>query len=340
MSRSLLDDNRFRLQFAGHETFPLRYGWLKKSYDAVIEAESPSKVGLRSIFTDESAIAYFGVGKNMVTSMRHWSLASGVLQITNDDELGASGSQIQPTELGQLIFEDEGDPYLERPASLWLLHWHLAATPMRATTWYWAFSELNEQTFTRDLLRARLARRCEELREDGRLKNSRISESTLKSDVLCFIRTYAAKGDAGRATQEDNLECPLTELGLVQPVDVGGAFQFRRGPKSTLPDEVFLFGLLCFWKKLYPTRREFSVEAITHEPGSPGRVFLLDEETVAERLARLADLTRGAVRWDESTGMRQVYAPDITKLDPLRYVIPLYRDGKARSSGKVGGHAA
>ncbi len=333
MSRSLLDDSRFRLQFAGHETFPLRYGWLKKSYDAVIAAER-GELDLRSIFTDESAIAYFGVGKNMVTSMRHWSLASGVLQIANDDELGSSGNYT-PTTLGRLLFEDAGDPYLERPASLWLLHWHLAATPGRASTWYWAFNELNEPTFTRDLLRLRLSRRCDELRKDGRLKNSRISESTLKSDVLCFIRTYSTKGDAGRATQEDNLECPLTELGLVQPVDVGAAFQFRRGPKSTLPDEVFLFGLLRFWQKLYSTRREFTVEAITHEPGSPGRVFLLDEETVAERLARLADLTRGAVRWDESTGMRQVYAPDLMKLDPLSYITPLYRDGKANSANKL-----
>ncbi|MDF2381833.1 DUF4007 family protein [Nostoc ellipsosporum NOK] len=339
MSRSLLDDSRFRLQFAGHDTFPLRYGWLKKSYDAIMAAIAAGETDLRSIFTDDAAIARFGVGKNMVTAMRHWSLASGILNPSSDEDLGSSGGH-QPTELGRLIFEEEGDPYLERPASLWLLHWHLAATPGRATTWYWAFNELNEPTFTRDLLRSRLARRCDELREDGRLKNSRISESTLKSDVLCFIRTYATKADAGRATQEDNLECPLTELGLVQPVDVGAAFQFRRGPKSTLPDEVFLYGLLRFWQKLYPTRREFTVEAITHEPGSPGRVFLLDEETVAERLARLADLTRGAVRWDESTGMRQVYAPDLTKLDPLRYITPLYRDSKGRASHKLEAQAA
>lgn len=340
MARSLLDDSRFRLQFAGHETFPLRYGWLKKSYDAVVAAEAADQTDMRSIFTDDSAIATFGVGKNMVTSMRHWSLAAGVLHVANDEDLGSSSGQIQPTELGRLIFDASGDPYLEHPASLWLLHWHLAATPTRATTWYWAFNELNEPTFTRDTVRARLVRRCDELREDGRLKTSRITESTLKSDVLCFIRTYATKADAGRATQEDALECPLTELGLVQPVDIGAAFQFRRGPKSTLPDEVFLYGLLRFWQKLYPTRREFTVEAVTHEPGSPGRVFLLDEETVAERLARLGDLTKGAVRWDESTGMRQVYAPDVMSIDPMSYIERIYRDAKPRMRLKSGVKAA
>ena len=330
MARSLLDDSRFRLQFAGHETFPLRYGWLKKSFDAVSAAEAAGKVDTRSIFTDDAAIANFGVGKNMVTSMRHWSLAAGVLTVSVDDDSSSSGGQLQPTPLGRLLFGELGDPYLERAASLWLLHWHLASTPGRATTWYWAFNELNEPTFTRDVVRTRLARRCDELRNDGRLKTARITELTLKSDVLCFIRTYAVKAD-GRSTQEDALECPLTELGLVQSVDVGSAFQFRRGPKSTLPDEVFLYGLLRFWRALYPTRREFSVEALTHEPGSPGRVFLLDEETVAERLARLSDLTRGAVRWDELTGMRQVYAADVMTLDPMIFAERLYRRGRTEA---------
>lgn len=330
MVRSLLDDDRFRLQFAGHETFPLRYGWLKKSYDAISRAEFDSKSSTRSIFNDEAAIAYFGVGKNMVASMRHWSLAANVLSVASADDIGSS---LKPTALGSMLFEQDGDPYLERQASIWLLHWHLTAAPGRATTWYWALNELNEPTFGRDLIRSRLARRCDELREAGRLKHSRITESTLKGDILCFIRMYAPKAESGRGTQEDSLESPMTELGLMQPVDNGASsFQFRRGPKSTLPDEVFLYGLLRFWQTLYPTRREFTVEAITHEPGSPGRVFLLDEESVSERLAKLSDLTKGAVRWDESTGMRQVYAPGVTSLDPLAYVGRLY----ASSSNAIG----
>lgn len=324
MPRSLLEDSRFRLQFAGHETFPLRYGWLKKAYDAIKEAEESGQRDTRTVFTDDSAIAYFGVGKNMVTSIRHWALASHVLYVPNDDDSSSAVGQVRRTALGRLIFESSGDPFLERSASLWLLHWHLAATPGRATTWYWAFNELNEPTFSRDVIRTRLVRRCDELREAGRLKHSRITESTLKGDVLCFIRSYAARPEAGRATHEDNLECPLTELGLVQPVDVGASFQFRRGPKSTLPDEVFLYGLVQFWETLFPSRREFSVESLTHEPGSPGRVFLLDEESVAERLARLADLTNGAIHWDESTGMRQVYAHDLAAADALGQIARLY----------------
>lgn len=319
MARSLLDEDKYKLQFAGHETFPLRCGWLNKAYDQVARVLVSEDGDTNSIFTDESAISLFGVGKNMVVSIRHWALAAGVIHMAEAEE-GARVGRLQPTAFGKMLLE-ECDPYLEHPASLWLIHWHLASRPARATTWYWAFNELNEPSIDRELVTDRLARRIAALRESGRMKESRITETTIRRDVECFVRTYLARPVSGRAVQEDNLESPLSELALLQPVGVGSAFRFRRGPKPTLSDEVFLYALLAFWRDLYPTRREFSVEAITHEPGGPGRVFLLDEDSVADRLASAADLTGGAIRWDESTGMRQVYAHDlhaIASLDLLR----------------------
>jgi len=56
-----------RISFSGHETFPLRFNWLKKGIDAA--AEDPE------IFNSDRAIAEFGVGKNMVRAIRHWGLA-------------------------------------------------------------------------------------------------------------------------------------------------------------------------------------------------------------------------------------------------------------------------
>ncbi len=324
MTRSLLDDEQYKLQFAGHETFPLRYGWLNKAYTQVLRAIKLQDADANDIFTDPNSIALFGVGKNMVVSIRHWALAANVLEFKEADGV----TRLAPTAFGDLLLGDS-DPYLENPASLWLIHWHLAARPGRATTWYWAFNELNEPNIDRDLLVDRLSRRVAALRESGRMKESRIAEMTIRRDVECFVRTYLARPISGRAVQEDNLESPLSELALLQSIGVGSAFRFRRGPKPTLPNEVFLFGLLAFWRQLYPTRREFSVEAVTHEPGSPGRVFLLDEDSVAERLASAADLTGGAIRWDESTGMRQVYAHDLDGLDPLGLLRGMYRQTRA-----------
>ena len=45
---------------------------------------------------------------------------------------------------------------------------------------------------------------------------------------------------------------------------------------------------------------------IAHEPGSPGRIFLLDESDIVDRLLSLEDLTHGVFRWSETAGLKQV----------------------------------
>jgi hypothetical protein len=101
--------------FSGHETFPFRYPWLKKGFDAV--REDPF------VFLRDHAIITLGVGKNMVRSIRHWCLTAGVLA-----ESRHGGGALQPTELGTLLLADEGlDPYLEDPATLWILHWQITS---------------------------------------------------------------------------------------------------------------------------------------------------------------------------------------------------------------------
>lgn len=317
--RSLLDRPEARLQFAGHETFPCRYGWLKKSFDAVRALEDKNIEDILAVFNPNHAIADFGVGKNMVASMRHWAIACGVLDATIK---GGRIEALSTSKLGRLIFES-GDPYLELPGSIWLLHWRLAALPGRATTWYYAFSEFNDAIFTRDMLANRLMGRVDELRDSGRLAGSRIARATVGRDADCFVRTYVSR-TSKKDISEDGLESPFAELGLVTPL-AGGALQFRRGPKPSLPDEAFALALVEFWQTQFPTRGTLSIETVAHEPGSPGRVFLMDEESLSERLERIADVTSGALAWDEGAGLRQVSARvEVGAVDPLRLVDGLY----------------
>lgn len=314
MTRSLFDKTDARIQFAGHETFPLRYGWLKKAYDAVKSTHATNPEGTSNIFSDDASIARFGVGRNMVLSMRHWGLGTGV--IVNVDVPGARIPRIEPGPIGDLLFGSGADPHLEHPASLWLLHWMLASRPGRAAAWHWAFNEFHEPTFDRELMSRRLVRRWHELQEAGRLPRERtLSDVTIRRDVECLIRTYHAAPASGRRAPEDSIESPLAELGLIQKAGLGELFRFRRGPKPSLSDEVFLFALAEFWRTHYEARRSFSVDFLTYERGSPGLVFLLDEDSVAERLSRLDNLTHGALTWDESSGMRQIYAPKLESVD-------------------------
>ena len=134
----------YRPQFSGHETFPLRYGWLKKAFDAVLGTEEEGDN--RHVFTGSDAIAKFGVGKNMVASIRHWSTVTEIIE----DMPGQN--RIATTKLGKLIFGAEGlDPYMEHPATAWLLHWNLCGRDTK-TTWFWAFHYYPAASFERDTL--------------------------------------------------------------------------------------------------------------------------------------------------------------------------------------------
>ena len=49
-----------------------------------------------------------------------------------------------------------------------------------------------------------------------------------------------------------------------------------------------------------------SFEALSHEPGSPGRTFLLEENDMVDLLISLEDASRGAYRWSETAGLKQL----------------------------------
>jgi hypothetical protein len=277
------------VHFSGHETFPLRQMWLKKAFD---QATSEGIV-LKSTFSDDRAIAEFGVGKNMVASIRHWALACNILR----DDVPQSYS-ISPT--ANAIFSNDGlDPYSENPSTAWYAHWWLAGRGNRATTWYWLFNHVTDPTFSKEELEAPLAAFARILEP-----NRKLSPSTLSRDIETCLRSYAPRSAGG--SPEDYAEPMLGELGLIYE-EHKGYFSFRRGPKATLHDGLFAYALLDFWDRTSPGLSSLAFETIAYAEGSPGRVFKLDEDSVAERLFALEDLTRGALSWTDTAGLRQVH---------------------------------
>jgi len=279
-----------KLQFSGHETFPFRYGWLEKVADAL----GNSAVAGMTIFSPEFAMPRFGVGKNMVGSMRHWAVATGIARSIRQ-------SDIELTELGKFLFTGRkaADPFLENPASLWLLHWNITSTPQQSTTWYWAFNHFSAVSFDRSMLVDSLLDLVRELRQD------KASIVTLQKDVECFVRTYVLSKGKNDRVDEDSFACPLAELGLIGRGAGRDTYYFRKGPKLTLPDGVFNFALAEYWQR-EASAGTLSAEQIAYEPGSPGRVFKLDETSVVERLSRIDQTSQGAFRWMDTAGIRQV----------------------------------
>jgi hypothetical protein len=282
-----------KTQFSGHETFPLRQLWLRKAYIAASE-EIKTDGSAKKIFAAESGIRQFGVGKNMVGSIRHWALACNVLQESSNGNL-----EIGP--IGDALFGQNGlDPFLERPATAWLIHWQLAGLATRSTTWWWVFNRITQQPFTIDSIADAIELAVQNSR-------SKISRVTLRRDAEVCVRGYLPHRDGRKS--DDSAEPLLADIGIISE-GPSGSFQFSRGEQKALPDGIFAYALLDYWAQrdmnTGSRQNTLSFESIAHEYGSPGRVFKLDENSVGDRLINMEEVTDGALRWSDSSGVRQL----------------------------------
>ena len=309
MNRGLLYEDKFRPQFSGHETFPLRYGWLKKVFDAVFKLENEGlKKDAKDLFLSDDAVARFGVGKNMVASMRHWATSANVI-IEDEDK------DIVTTPLAKYILKDGGlDPWMENTSSIWAFHWNIASNSTKAT-YIWLFSHFNNNQFDRGTIAQNLLNLC----QDRGWKAS--SNATIKRDVECLVRAYVNKPSKSDEFTEDQVESPFAELGVIQPLNRNDTFQIQRGNQPSLGDGVFLYALINFWKKYTNDARTLALETVAYEACSPGRVLCLNEDSVADRLYRIEKSSNGALTWSETAGLRQVIAnKPLGKIDEFKFL--------------------
>ena len=282
----------FRPSFGGHETFPFRYSWLKKGVDHVLKDPE--------VFGKEDAMVTFGVGKNMVTAIRHWGLTIGILE---DDHTVPNnrGRHLRVTDLGTSLFSDNGwDPFLEDVGTLWLIHWQLASIPEAATTWWWVFNQCPATHFTRREFQVHLERLAEQL------GSARVSPASLKRDIDCFIRTYSPSRRV-RTVQEDTLDCPLIELGLLREANDHQAYQLMRGSHPTLPLPIFGYALATYLERRGGQAQSVGLDQLAFGDGAPGRVFGLNESGLLTRLEALSTLTGDAFVYDETAGLKQIF---------------------------------
>lgn len=286
-----------KLSFSGHETFPLRYGWLPKGVQQVMEQGD--------LFARDDAVVILGVGKNMVTSIQHWTKTLEMVE-------SPSRGNYQVTALGRALFADGGwDPYLEDPGTLWLIHWLLASRLESSSTWFLAFTAWNSNEFLVDELKDWL------LKVARQSPTTRVTAASMNRDVEVFLRTYISGSSNRNLMAEDTFDCPLVELGLVEEID-RGLYRFVRGYKSSLPDLIFAYALADYWEHNTTQQDAISFESLLLGWGSPGAVFKLSENAFVERLERLPEWS-GLV-YDDTSGMRTVFrkSREVKPLDILR----------------------
>jgi hypothetical protein len=147
------------------------------------------------------------------------------------------------------------DPFIEDPASLWLLHWQLFSPPLTATAWSLAINLGHIGSFTlREFSQALVQR-----------KNTypalrRFSDSSLFKDASCFVRMYAPPGNQ----ISEEIECPFTHLGLLTPSEERQAFRSNVTEKTILPDEIFLAACFDYVHKTQLGAKTLSISKATY----------------------------------------------------------------------------
>ena len=291
-----------RVSFSGHESFPVRYPWLKKAVDGV--AADPLA------FARDDAMVQLGVGKNMVKSMRHWGLSFGMLEEAGTDRRNRSRI-LDVTSLGKQLFGDAGwDPFLEDPGTAWLMHWNLISRPERATAWWWVFNHYPRTDFTRSDLQSAL--------ESLVAQNgwSRVTSASLKRDIDVLVRSYAPPRRA-QVFQEDTLESPLSDLGLMRESSTANGYQLVRSEHRNLPAPILAYALVEYLASRPQGGKAVTLEELSFGEGTPGRVFCLSERGLLSRLEQIETLTNGAIVFDETAGLKQVYVNELPKSDDL-----------------------
>ena len=237
------------------------------------------------VFLSDDATVQLGVGKNMVAAIRFWSAAFRVLQ--RSPRPGQPRVSIAtPTPLGDALLDNgQGwDPYMEDPATLWVLHWHLVSSVTDVPVWWSTFNDFPAVEF-----------------DDGQLTEFVTDEvfatswtqpnvSSISKDVDCLLRMYAPRQARARQTTDDMLDSPFRDLGIIALAPGSqGRYRFVRGDKPGLTSEVITYICLDHLSRTDPHARTVTVSYLTHDPGTPGRLLKLTEDAMLHALQASAE---------------------------------------------------
>lgn len=261
------------MRFSGHETFPIRQGWLHKGLKLLLD--EPERL------LQDDVADWLGVGRNMGKSIRFWLEITGLSQPA--EQQSRRVLSLEASELGRKIFTY--DPYFAEPGTWWALHLEVVDSMERATTWAWFFDHFARARFTKvEVLDA--LRRYLELHSQMRTPPS---ARTLDRDVSCLLSSYARPIPQDPTDPEEGTDCPLRDLGLMRHLRSSGVYEIDFDRRD-LPPEIFAYSLARTFGGDLPedaSRLEITVSQAAGRRGGPGRAFCLTAEGVFEEAMRL-----------------------------------------------------
>jgi hypothetical protein len=246
-----------KLIFSGHETFHCKNLWLKKGYDFV---KNEGK------FIDEACIE-LGVGRNMISSIRFWLKAFGIIDLKTE----------RTTEIANFLFDDNigKDKYLEDETSLWLLHYLLVINNY-SSIYSIIFNDFRKLKPEFD--KTNLSTYVDEL-------NPSINHNTLSKDFSVFLRTYHAKNGKDK---EDSFSGFFSDIELVHEIkkkETSSKFSISNNKEQSIPIELILFIILE--NKNYGN--SISFKNLYSDFNSVGNIFAFSNNQLERKLISISE---------------------------------------------------
>lgn len=264
-----------KIRLQGHEKFVLRDGWLNKGI--MLIENNPL------VFQGQDAPDVFGLGNNMVKSLRYWLKAYNLIE-----ERGTKGVFL--TDIAKTIVKY--DKYFEDIFTIWILHSNIAKNIEEATTWYMFFNCCDLEEFEKDEITKCIKREIFKY-----INGAAFSEQSLKNDVDVLLNMYGK--EKGINDPEDKNVSPMVQLGLIKKSD--GMYTKNH------PDE----RNICEWNILYELafimngQASISIETLCTGEKSLSAIYQISRITINEMLDKLNDLEY--IRVDRTAGLDMVY---------------------------------
>lgn len=281
--------SKVKMRLQGHEKFALREGWLNKALS--ILPDNPDA------FTRKDATDLFGIGSNMVKSLRYWMRALG---LTN-----AAGTEL--TKMGELIAKH--DPYFENPFTLWILHSYIAKNKEDATSWYMFFNHCDADDLEKSDIETIL------LREVKKYAAGQIfSEKSLSNDIDVLLSMYSKVKD--NSDPEDKNISPFAQLGLLKNID--GRYIKSHPSRKILSEMLVLYELSLMMNEC----ENISIESAVYGENGLANIYNLTGVMANDYFDRLD--ASGFIRVNRTAGLDVIYL--VEKISPEEIIEEYYKN--------------
>jgi len=292
-----------KIKLKGNESFNIREGWLRKGLKYLNEN---SELYAPDIFTRDDATDKLGIGTKMVKSLRFWMQATGLT--IEEVMVGSKRRQVITPDFGRVIIQY--DTYFEDIFTQWLIHCNIASNEKLCMAWYLFFNEFKATEFTRESLLQALKKLLEK-----KVREEDYSENSFADDCNSVIKTYF-NDDKGYKDPEDNLSCPLSELGLIKKSDSNKNVFIKAKPVYDNLDKLAV--LYIIRRNLVEGKNSISIEAILNDNCNAGKLFNLDRTMLNEYLDALR--IEGYLTINRTAGLDMVY---VNEIEP-RKILEIY----------------